>query len=80
MRKLGSDWHRVGLGLSVRFSVDGDAMGAEWRPRMPTPRECRRTLDAYRRARNLFVAELARNLNRTILVVELEKPKREAEQ
>lgn len=71
--KLGSDWHRVGAGLSVRFSLTGDGgMDAEWVPRLPTRREFRRIERAYRTARDKFLQELAERRGATILCLELQ--------
>jgi hypothetical protein len=66
-----SDSHRVGAGLSVRFSFDADRLNAEWTPRPPTKREWKRVIDAYRAARHLFLAELGRRMGGAVLCVEV---------
>jgi hypothetical protein len=65
-----SDLHRVGAGLSVRFTFAAERFDAEWQPRCPTKREWKRVIDACRAARHLFLAELARRMGRPVLVVE----------
>jgi|GEM_PF-4493947 len=51
-----SDWHRVGAGLSVRFTRQHERFDAEWTPRLPTAREIKRVADPDELA--LIVAEL----------------------
>ena len=68
---MSGDWHRVGAGLSVRFTLRASHFEAEWRPRKPTKREFKRILNSYRRARYLFLDELARRNGRNVLCLEL---------
>lgn len=68
---LQSDWHRLGAGLSVRFSLDPGRLDAEWRPRPPTRRELHRVLDRYREARGVFMAEIAAQIGAEVLLVEM---------
>lgn len=65
-----SDWHRVGAGLSVRFSTRGDRLDAEWRTRPPTKREWKRVMDRYRAGRDQFLAALAKRAELTVAVIE----------
>ena len=71
MHDAHSDWHRLGAGLSVRFSIDGERFDAEWQPRVPTKREMRRVVARYRAARELFLAAVAQRSGGTVLCVEL---------
>jgi hypothetical protein len=66
-----SDWHRLGAGLSVRFALQAGALEVEWSPRLPTQREAKRLMDAYRLARHQFLAELAQRLGANIACVEV---------
>lgn len=70
---LVSDWHRVGAGLSVRFSLRGEMLQAEWRTRPPTKREWRRVMVRYRQARGSFVAAVEKSTGRTATVLEVRK-------
>jgi len=65
------DWHRVGAGLSVRFRLHDGRIDAEWIPRFPTLQEGRSTLDRYREARNLFLADIAQRTGVAVTCVEL---------
>lgn len=65
-----SDWHRVGAGFSVRFSLTAGRFDAEWRPHMPTRRTMKRVLDRYRSARDGFLAEAGRAGGGPVLVLE----------
>ena len=66
-----SDWHRLGAGLSVRFRLAGGCINAEWQPRLPTKREFKRLLDAYRAARNLFLANVGQACGASVRCLEL---------
>lgn len=68
---LASDWHRLGAGLSVRFTLRGERIEAEWRPRLPTKREQRRILDRYRAARDAFLAAYGREIGGRVAVLEV---------
>lgn len=68
---LVSDWHRLGAGLSVRFTLRGERIEAEWRPRLPTKREQRRILDRYRAARDAFLAAYGREIGGRVAVLEV---------
>jgi hypothetical protein len=68
---LRSDLHRVGAGLSVRFTFSVGRLEAEWQPRPPTKREWDRVIDKYRDARNVFMVEVGRQLGGTVLCVEV---------
>lgn len=70
---LASDWHRVGAGLSVRFSFKPTALqlGAEWNPRPPTRREWKRVIERYRSARDKFLGVVAGQLGGAIACVEV---------
>lgn len=76
--KLRSDSHRVGGGFSVRFEMcarpAGLALSVEWAPRPPAPRELRRVLPRYRRARDLFLCEVSRITGLGMACVEMEAP------
>ena len=69
--KLISDWHRLGAGLSVQFSLGDKQIQCEWNPRQPTKREFKRLLPAYREARNSFLAAYANHLGGNVLLVEV---------
>ena len=69
---ISSDWHRVGAGLSVRFSLRAEQLDAEWRTRPPTKREWKRVLERYRAARDAFAAYMA--ARRGVRIVVLEAP------
>lgn len=70
-RAISSDWHRVGAGLSVRFSHKGDErLDAEWTPRVPTKREWKRIMDRYCGARNKFAQFLAKQRGVSVLILE----------
>ncbi len=45
-------------GYTVEFSLDGGLLGCAWSPGVPTAREFKRLLPAYRKARNKFIASL----------------------
>jgi hypothetical protein len=66
-----SDWHRVGAGLSVRLELRTGQVHVEWMPRTPTRKEWRRIEDRYRSARNTFLAEVARELGRDVVCIEV---------
>ena len=74
---LTSDLHRVGGGYSVQFFIRNGRGGsprfeAEWSPVMPSARELRRKVDLtkYRKARELFLQELARHVGGNVLCLE----------
>lgn len=67
-KPLSSGRHRVGAGLSVSFTLRGEHLQADWRPRLPTKREMRRVADRYRVARDAFLSELGQR----IVVVEVQ--------
>lgn len=66
-----SDLHRLGAGLSVRFSLRDGKVHCAWTPRAPTRTEARRLLPAYRRARAVFALDLAQRLGGAVVVVEV---------
>jgi hypothetical protein len=71
-----SDWHRVGAGLSVRFSCTVGRVDAEWVPRTPTPPEWREVQGQYRQARDQYLVEVSERLGLSaIVVVELGRAK-----
>jgi hypothetical protein len=67
---LTSDWHRLGGEFSVRFTFQGQQLGGEWAPRLPTRREFERMADSYRDARHLFLTALAQRLGGLVVCVE----------
>ena len=70
---VASDWHRVGAGLAVRFSMRGNRFEAEWLTRPPTKREWKRVNERYRRARQAFLEPLvAERGGRAVLVLEVQ--------
>lgn len=50
--------YRLPRGYTVEFSLDGGRLGCARSPDVPTAREFKRLLPAYREARNQFVASL----------------------
>lgn len=72
-RPLSSDWHRVGSGLAVRFSMASEGeLQAEWLPRKPrNRREFLRVQDRYRIARDAFATALAQERGYNIIVLEI---------
>jgi len=66
-----SDWHRVGAGLSVQFTLRSGAIHCEWQPRMPTRREMKRVIDRYRVARHVFLTEMAARCGGAVVCLEL---------
>lgn len=71
-KSLISDWHRVGVGLSVRFHFCECQIDVEWLTRPPTGREIRRPkiLARYRKARHAFLTAVAELTGMQIVVVE----------
>lgn len=69
--QMQTDWHRVGAGLAVRFTMAGERFDAEWKPRPPTRREMRRVIDRYRGARDLFLAHVGQQRGAPVLVLEM---------
>lgn len=69
-RNVRSDWHRVGAGLSVRFSLATDRLDAEWLPRAPTKRELKRVIGRYRIARHAFLTTVAGEIGGTVVCIE----------
>jgi hypothetical protein len=68
---IGTDWHRLPGGFSVRFAFDlqNGALEADWRPRAPASRrEFKRLAPAYRRVRDAFLRELVPG--QKVLVIE----------
>jgi hypothetical protein len=53
--------------FKIEFVLDGERLECRWQPYVPTGREARALLDAYRRARDEFFSSLGLN----VLVVEL---------
>lgn len=69
---LASDWHRVGAGLSVRFTLRNEhQLDAEWLTRPPTRREKKRVFERYRQARDAYAAEIHRRTGLRVMVLEL---------
>ena len=66
-----SDTHRLGAGLSVRFTLTPDRLDAEWTPRTPTPVEWRAIQSSYRQARDAFMREVGQRMGRTVIVLEV---------
>jgi hypothetical protein len=62
---------RVGRRYQCAMSIDasGGALTCAWSPEIPT-RLSKRELRDYRRGRDALVAELARLMNRSVLIVE----------
>lgn len=65
--------YRLPRGFAVTFTVDtgNAAFLAEWSPRLPTPREQRTLIDAYRAARHRFLVELSEQIGGTVACVEV---------
>jgi len=66
-----SDWHRVGAGLSVRFTMTAKRLDAEWGPRLPTKREMKRVIERYRAARNQFLAAVGARMGGPVICLEV---------
>ncbi len=67
-----SDWHRVGAGLSVRFTLRNEhQIDAEWLTRPPTRREKKRVFERYRQARDAYATEIHRRTGLRVMVLEL---------
>lgn len=67
-----SDWHRVGAGLSVRFSLSPAGVDAEWTPRCPRDKtEFFSVRAAYRVARNAYLTEIAKRMGRPLICLEV---------
>lgn len=61
MARVSSDWHRLPLKRSVRFTFDHATSGlsCEWEPHPPANRrEFNRLQGEYRKARDAFLASL----------------------
>lgn len=70
LRATSSDWHRLSASFSVRFSITDEGFGAQWSPKVPTPREMKRLLTPYRLARDAFVRAFAAQRGVRIAVLE----------
>lgn len=68
---LRSDWHRLGAGLRVQFSMCNGRFECEWQPRRPTKREWQRLDGPYRAARDIFLRELAQRIGGQVVCVEV---------
>jgi hypothetical protein len=66
-----SEPYALGESVTVEFHLKGNAMNVEWAPAMPKPEQGRRLLPAYRRARDEFLALVARQTGKTALCVEV---------
>ncbi|WP_267394976.1 MULTISPECIES: hypothetical protein [unclassified Sphingomonas] len=61
----------LGDGFTVSFTFRDQKLEADWQPRLPYGRKGRKYLPAYKRARDEFIARLARRTGLTVLVVDL---------
>ena len=64
-----SEPYPLGEGVTVEFHLKGNVMNVEWLPALPKPEQGRRLLPAYRRARDTFLATVARQTGKTALCV-----------
>jgi hypothetical protein len=73
-KSIQTDLQRVGLGYSVRWILH-ENMTTEcvWHPRQPVCRDARRILKAgvYRRVRDQFISDVARELGVSVMCLEL---------
>lgn len=61
----------LGEGYSIEFHFHGLRMDVEWLPRLPKPKQGRRLLPAYRKARNAFLLKIAEATGQRIACVDL---------
>ena len=61
----------LGRGMSVEFSFAEGRMDAVWSPRMPYGRRMRQVFPAYRRARHVFLSNVAEKLGILIAVADV---------
>ena len=61
----------LGRGISVEFRFADGRMDAVWSPRMPYGRRAIQIMPAYRRARHVFLSDVAEKLGIVIAVADI---------
>lgn len=70
---MASDWHRMGSGYSVAFSIKGGELQSTWNPCMPPKRKLRRIVESgkYHEARHSFFAAVSARIGGAVVCVDL---------
>ena len=70
---MASDWHRMGGGYSVAFSIKGGELQSTWNPGIPPARKLRRILESgkYFVARHAFMLEVSSRIGGAVVCVDL---------
>ncbi len=61
----------LGRGISVEFKFSEGRLDAVWSPRVPYGRRAIQIMPAYRRARHVFLSDVAEKLGITIAVADI---------
>ncbi len=70
---MASDWHRMGNGYSVAFSIKGGELQSTWNPSIPPARKLRRIVESgkYFVARHAFMLEVSARIGGAVVCVDL---------
>ena len=70
---MASDWHRMGSGYSVAFSIKAGQLQTTWNPGKPPARKLRRIVDSgkYFVARHAFLLEVSARIGGAVVCVDL---------
>lgn len=70
---MASDWHRMGSGYSVAFSIKAGQLQSTWSPGIPPARKLRRIVESgkYSVARHAFMLEVSARIGGTVVCVDL---------
>jgi hypothetical protein len=70
---MASDWHRMGSGYSVAFSIKDGSLQSTWNPGVPSARKLRRIWDSgrYHHARHAFMLEVSARIGGDVICVDL---------
>ncbi len=69
--RIHSDWHRVGAGFSVSFSLANDHVKVAWIPESPAQEHFRMVQGGYQTARARFLQEVGRLMGCTVVCLEV---------
>lgn len=69
--RIRSDWHRVGAGFSVSFSLADDHVKVAWIPESPAEDHFRMVQAGYQLARARFLQEVGRLMGCTVVCLEV---------
>ena len=70
---MASDWHRMGSGYSVAFSIKAGQLQSTWNPSIPLARKLRRIVESgkYFVARHAFMLAVSARIGGAVVCVDL---------